>query len=294
MHRFAIIEAPSALGLKPSGVEMLPEALKAAGFYSAISTRCVLRVEPPPYDSRRDDETMLLNPNGLKTYSLQLAEAVSNLLRDNKFPVVLGGDCSNLIGCALALRRAGRYGLFFIDGHTDFYLPEAEPNGEAASMDLAIVSGRGPRLLADIEGLGPLMRDEDIVAFGYRDTADQLKYGSQDVRAISIHAFPIELISKTGAVQAAKLALERLDFDLLKGLWIHVDADVLNDAIMPAVDYRIPDGVNWDELSGVLQVLMASGHVVGINIGIFNPRLDATGSIAQRFAKCLAEGLMSA
>lgn len=237
---------------------------------------------------------MLLNPNGLKTYSLQLAEAVSNLLRDNKFPVVLGGDCSNLIGCALALRRAGRYGLFFIDGHTDFYLPEAEPNGEAASMDLAIVSGRGPRLLADIEGLGPLMRDEDIVAFGYRDTADQLKYGSQDVRAISIHAFPIELISKTGAVQAAKLALERLDFDLLKGLWIHVDADVLNDAIMPAVDYRIPDGVNWDELSGVLQVLMASGHVVGINIGIFNPRLDATGSIAQRFAKCLAEGLMSA
>src|SRR5262245_18287497 len=38
----------------------------------------------------------------------------------------------------LALRRRGRYGLFFIDGNADFFQPEAEPNGEGASMDLAL------------------------------------------------------------------------------------------------------------------------------------------------------------
>jgi putative oxidoreductase len=36
------------------------------------------------------------------------------VLRQGKFPLVLGGDCSNIIGIMLALRRAGRYGLFFI------------------------------------------------------------------------------------------------------------------------------------------------------------------------------------
>jgi arginase len=54
---------------------------------------------------------------------------------------------SNIIGIMLALRRIGRFGLLFIDGHADFYQPETEPNGEVASMDLAIVSGRGPTVL---------------------------------------------------------------------------------------------------------------------------------------------------
>lgn len=43
-------------------------------------------------------------------------------------PIVLGGDCSILLGNLLALRRRGRHGLLFIDGHADFYQPEAEPN----------------------------------------------------------------------------------------------------------------------------------------------------------------------
>ena len=60
---------------------------------------------------------------------------------------------------------------------------------------------------------------------------------------------------------------------------------------MPAVDYRLPDGLQWDELSAVLKVLMASGQAVGINIGIFNPRLDADGSIARRLVASLIVGL---
>ena len=138
--------------------------MKAAGLHAGLDAGYAGRVEPPPYEPGRDPETLLLNPHGLRAYARRLAEAVSGVLREGKVPVVLGGDCSNLIGCTLALRRAGRYGLFFIDGHADFYQPEAEPNGEVASMDLAIVSGRGPRVLTDIDGLGPLARDEDIVA----------------------------------------------------------------------------------------------------------------------------------
>jgi hypothetical protein len=33
------------------------------------------------------------------------------------------------------LRRCGRYGLFFIDGHADFYQPQASTTGEVADMD---------------------------------------------------------------------------------------------------------------------------------------------------------------
>jgi arginase len=61
---------------------------------------------------------------------------------------------------------------------------------------------------------------------------------------------------------------------------------------MPAVDYRLPGGWSWDELSTALKVLMGSGRVVGINIGIFNPRLDVDGSIARQFVRSLIGGLL--
>ena len=197
-----------------------------------------------------------------------------------------------MIGCMLALRRMGRYGLFFIDGHSDFYQAEAEPQGEVASMDLPIASGRGPNILTNIDGLRPLVRDEDIVVFGYRDAEEQKKFGSQDVRETVIHAFDLEQVRELGITAAAEKGIMKLRQNSLAGVWIHLDADVLNDDIMPAVEYRLADGLHWDELSSVLKVLMASGQAVGINIGIFNPSLDADGSIARRLVSCLVAGLL--
>ena len=236
MSRFVIVDAPSILGLRPTGVELLPDAMKAAGLHAGLDAGYAGRVEPLPYEPGRDPETLLLNPHGLRAYARLLAEAVSGVLREGKVPVVLGGDCSNLIGCTLALRRAGRYGLFFIDGHADFYQPEAEPNGEVASMDLAIVSGRGPRVLTDIDGLGPLARDEDIVAFAYRDAADQREHGSQDIGATSIHTFTLERVRAVGVAEAAVQALAALQAGTARRALDSPDADVLDDAIMPAVD----------------------------------------------------------
>ena len=293
MPHFAVIDAPSVLGLRPTGVEHLPEALKAAGLLVGLNAEYAGRVEPPPYNPQRDRNTLILNPDALRAYSLQLAEAVVSVLRQGKFPLVLGGDCSNIIGIMLALRRAGRSGLFFIDGHADFYQPEAEPNGEVASMDLAIVSGRGPDVIANIDGLKPLVRDEDIVAFGFRDDEQQREYGSQDIRATGIHTFDLEQVRALGVTAAAKQALGKLQENKLGGFWIHLDADVLNDEIMPAVDYCLDGGLEWSELSALLKTLISSGQAIGMNVGIFNPLLDRDGSIARQFVKSLVAGLGS-
>jgi arginase len=291
MPDFAIIDAPSILGLKPTGVEQLPTALKAAGLQTGLKAEYVGLVQPPRYKPERDPKTRLLNPDGLRAYAEQLAEAVTATLHADKFPVVLGGDCSNIIGIMLGLRRIGRYGLFFVDGHADFYQPEAEPNGEVASMDLAIVSGRGPTVLTDIDGLRPLVRDEDIVAFGFRDAEQQREYGSQDIRDTAIHAFELADVRELGAALAVEQAAEILVLNDVEGFWIHLDADVLDDAVMPAVDYRLPGGLSWNELRDTLRTLMATGNAVGLNVGIFNPVLDQTGAIARGLVSCLVAGL---
>ncbi len=245
MHlvQFTIIDAPSILGLRPTGVEDLPEALKAAGLMSELRAEYGGRVSPLSYSSERDKLTLLLNSDSIRLFSLRLADAVTSVLRKKQFPLVLGGDCSILIGNLLALRRLGRYGLFFIDGHADFYQPEASPTGEAADMDLAIVSGRGPNVLTDIDGLKPLVRDEDIVVFGYRDAEQAANHGSQDIRDTNMHVFDLQHVRKFDTIAAAaSQALDILSNCELDGFWIHLDADVLDDSIMPAVDYRLGDG----------------------------------------------------
>jgi arginase len=290
---FTIIEAPSVLGLFPKGVETLPDALLAAGLGERLEARRAGRLEPPPYDDRRDRQTLLLNPKAIAEYSAALADAVGRAINVGEFPVVLGGDCSILLGCLLALRRRGRYGLLFLDGHADFYQPEAEPNGEAASMDLALATGRGPEIVTDLEGRRPLVRDEDVVAFGRRDAEDAEAHGSQRIEDTAIRVVDLAEVRKRGAGDAALSAIKDLSKPEVVGFWAHLDADVLDDAVMPAVDYRMPGGVSWQELVTILQVAIASGRAIGLNVTIFNPKLDVDGSIAAAFVDALATGLRS-
>lgn len=225
--QFSIIDAPSILGLKPTGVENLPEALKNAGLIQGLQAEYAGRINALPYNSKRDKSTLLLNPYPIKEFSLHLAEKVADVRRNEQFPIVLGGDCSILIGCMLALRRSGKYGLFFIDGHTDFYQPEAEPNGEVASMELAIVSGRGPGILTDINGLKPLVQDEDIISFGYRDIEEQKEHSSQDIQETSINTFDMEQVHALGittllnkpSIDCKKINLTGSGFILMQMCW---------------------------------------------------------------------------
>ena len=170
MVRYSIIDAPSILGLRPTGVEGLPEALKKAGLMDKLNAIYAGCVQPLfPYNPKRDPTTLIMNADAIKVYSIQLAEVVNTEIAKMSFPIILGGDCSIIIGTLLGLRHNGRHGLFFIDGHSDFYQPQASITGEVADMELAVISGRGPEILTNIDGLKPLVRDEDIVVFGYRD-----------------------------------------------------------------------------------------------------------------------------
>jgi arginase len=291
--QFTIIDAPSILGLRPTGVEYLPEALKAAGLMDRLNADYAGRISPLPYNLERDRVTLLLNPDSIKIFSIRLADRVSSVIRSMRYPIVLGGDCSIVIGNLLALRPLGRYGLFFIDGHADFYQPQASTTGEVADMDLAIVSGRGPDILTNIDNLKPLVRDEDVVVLGYRDAEQSASYGSQDIKETNMHVFDLLKVRELKIGTAASLAVRSLMKDELAGFWIHLDADVLDDRIMPAVDYRLDDGLDFSELSELLRILIASKRAIGISITIFNPHLDLDGSIAKNFVSSIATGLRS-
>jgi arginase len=79
--------------------------------------------------------------------------------------------------------------------------------------------------------------------------------------------------------------------DELVGFWIHLDVDVLDKVIMPAVDYHLDGGLYFSDLSELLKIILGSGRAVGMDITILNPDLDVDGSITRRFVSSVVSGL---
>src|SRR5262249_60438508 len=101
------------------------------------------------------------------------AEPIAPASRRGEFVVLLGGDCSILLGALLGLwnARAAPAGLVYIDAHADFATLAESPSHSACSMNLALAAGRVDGPLARLAGDGPLVRGEHVVHIGPRDDA---------------------------------------------------------------------------------------------------------------------------
>lgn len=283
---FTIIEAPFNLGLKANnpdhapGVYKLPKWLKQHGFHARLNPVEIQVVDSPSYLSKVDPESGIRNCDSVAAYSKKLAKAVYRALSSNRFPVVIGGDCSILIGCALAAKMRGDFGLFFIDGHTDFIPPELSQTKAAAGMDLYLVTGYGHPKLSDINGLRPYFDQKHVLAFGNR--YDDEAY-IDCIRASGIDFWDLSQIRQSGTDSIVRRYLKNLRQRAVDGFWIHLDVDVLHNDLMPAVDSPQAGGLNYEELIETLAALLNSSLTMGISITILDPDLDGTGKITELF-----------
>jgi arginase len=126
--------------------------------------------------------------------------------------------------------------------------------------------------------------------FGYRDGEQQIRDGSQPL-PLPIRALDLTAVRGMGIEAAATEAVEHLTRAGLAGFFIHLDADCLDDEIMPAVEYRLDDGLSLDELKTTLRVALYGGKAVGLEVTIYNPDLDEDGSAGLELTEALAQAL---
>ena len=245
-------------------------------------------VAPPRYSPQRDDATGIRNARAIADYSVALAAAVDAQLNANRFPLVIGGDCSILLGCLLGLRPRGRHGLVFVDGHQDLQTPSVSRTGGAAGMDLALAVGVGPRLLSALGGDAPLVAAADVAMVGPRD--NPAWYTGDDVQRArdAMHVRYLDALRRMGVAAAGEEAAGFVARAGVNGTWIHLDVDVLDDAVMPAVDSQQPDGLSYDELESLLRPVIDSGRVVGMDVTIYDPDRDPDGTAG----RALVDGLV--
>ncbi|MFG2595201.1 arginase family protein [Streptomyces sp. NPDC048462] len=282
MRNIVVLDAPSNLGLRPPAPGTVPGCYKLAG---ALREQRILQrvgareggvVVPPRYDRGDWQEgDGVFNAAAIARYTPVLADRIEGLVRSGDLPLVLGGDCSIQLGASLALRRLGRYGLVAIDGSADFRHPgNSDRVGAAAGEEVAIATGRGQHDLADLEGLRPYLRDEDIRLVGIRDY-DEDRAGLAELK---IPFVTVGELRERGAGPLSADLLSTLETPVLDGFWVHLDADVLDPSVMPAVDSPDDGGVLPGELGPLLRALVRSPRCVGLNITVYDPDLDPDGT----------------
>lgn len=289
-NNIEIIIAPSILGLRPSGVELLAETLIKNGLSEKIRTPFPVKVVKDLnhlYSDKRDNETGCLNPSAIHQFSLILQDTVTETFNADRLALILGGDCSLIIGVMAALKQQGEAGLVFIDAHADFYLPHQSTTGEVADMDLSIVTGHGPDILTNINRLKPYVLEKNVVHIGQRDEEETKRFRSADIRESEIKRFDLETIRSLGLEAVITDTIKYLNSLSAKRFWIHFDTDVLSDEINPAVEYRIPSGLEFKEVEFIVRKLLATGKIAGMTVTIFNPSLDKTGNIGKQITECL-------
>ncbi|WP_233513675.1 arginase family protein [Micromonospora craterilacus] len=298
MRRIAVLDAPSNLGLRPPtptsvpGCAKAPGALRDQGLLPRLRARDAGCLTPPRYDAgdwRPGDG--VCHAREIADYSVGLADRIGAIIDRGEFPVVLGGDCSILLGSALAMHRlgeavGGRIGLVFVDGHSDFRHPgNASYVGAAAGEDLALVTGRGQADLAAIEGRRPYFRDIDVVVLGIR-AQDEYRL---DLQAAGIITRPVPALRAEGAARTAQWAHEQLAD--CAGYWVHIDVDVLDPAVLPAVDAPDPGGIAFAELEILLAGLVDTPHCLGVELTVFDPDYDPDGAYAAEIVNTVVAGL---
>jgi arginase len=275
---------------RAGGTEHAPAALRDAGLLERLGIADHGDLDVRIRGDDRDPETGIIGSPDVLAMTATVREAIGEMAAAGQQPLVLGGCCSLVPGALAGVRdAAGEIGLANVDGHVDVYDGETSPTGEGADMPLSVAFGLGPAAWVEAAG-GRSTRPEWTVALGARDPEEAEDIGGLLAGELSqLLVLTPDVLRSRGFRRSGQEAARRL----AERYWIHLDVDVLDERAMPATDYLMPGGLEWDELAELLGRLCASSGVAGLSIGCLNPEKDPDGSLTRRTADLLVRALQT-
>jgi arginase len=293
-----LIEAASEIGAGTRGTSMGMEALRVAAWKNGSelfghAEESILRDEN---DVLYEDDKSSPNAHhidGLIRFESDLAYEVYKYLRNNVFPIVIGGDHSIAIGSVSGTKMAfqsERIGVVWIDAHADLHSPWTTPSGNVHGMPLALlmnIEKKGhnrPRMftldvwdrLRKIGSSGPKVLPEDLVFIGLRDYEEEER---AIIEEHGIKVITVEQLRRKGAKAAVEETLSHL-----KGcdkLHISFDVDSLDPSISVGTGTPVPNGLFLEEARELLTGFCADPKTCTLDVVEINPALDTRNAMAE-------------
>jgi arginase len=273
---------------RSGGTELAPAALRERDLLSRLGAEDRGDLDVRIRGDDRDSATGVIGIDGVLATTQAVRESVREVVEAGARPLVIGGCCTLVPGALAGLRDAqGAVGVAYVDGHVDVYDGQSSPTGEAADMPMSVAFGLGPDAWVQAAG-GPSAAPGDVVVLGARDPEE-----ARDIAALragelaAVEVLGPDELRAEGVANAAERAAQRLG----PRFFVHLDVDVLDERAMPATDYLMPDGLQWDELAALLEPLGRSPALAGLSLGCLNPEKDPDGSLTERTCALLVRAL---
>jgi arginase len=280
-----IIGAPIDFGAGRRGVDMGPGAIRLAGLVDRLQrlghdTRDIGNVPVPLREHAPVGDPALRFLDLILPVHTAIADAVVRARAEERFPLVLGGDHSVGLASIAAAARDRSVGVIWIDTHADFNTHETTLSGNVHGMPLAALTGRGNARLVSIGGWRPPVPAVDprnVVIVGARD----LDPGESDLlRQAGVTVYSMSVIDRYGIRRVVEQAIEIASAGT-DGICASFDLDVMDPQVAPGVGTPSPGGLTIREGHLTMELLAASGTMVGLDVVEVNPILDERNRTAE-------------
>jgi len=279
----SIIGVAIDLGAGTPGVSLGPSAIRYAGVTE--------RLEKIGYDVKDEGDILTNKPlspltDGIKLRYLdevarvntELCNTVSKVMREGRFPLVLGGDHSIAIGTiAGVLQHKKNLGVIWFDAHGDINTEETSPTGNIHGMPVAVSLGFGHEKLTSIGGSNTKLQAEKLVFIGCRD----LDAGERKaLKELGITVFTMHEIDRYGMTEVIERALKAAG-NGTDGIHVSFDLDSMDPSYVTGTGTRVPGGLTYRESHLALEMIALSEKLVSAEFVEVNPIIDIRNQTAE-------------
>ncbi|MGE5863111.1 MAG: arginase family protein, partial [Nitrososphaerales archaeon] len=249
-----------------------PNALRKAFEHSENFKRSGKKIPILPMNGRIDNKKIFDLGNIRRD---QLYDIVSDVLLQNKIPIVIGGDHSIT---SSTIKAIGKYtnkkiNLIYFDAHPDFVTSVKDYYGSVVSDSIDFINLR------------------TSIFIGTRACEPEEMYNLKAHKAVIINPLEIQEIGiKKTLKRIADTCIDKSDDN---DVYISIDLDCLDPAFAPGISVPTPCGLSTLELTYLVKKILEKKSVIGCDIVELCPSFDVNDVTANFSARLLKEILAS-
>ena len=271
-----IIGASLNLGANILGVEkgpgILVDSVKDNNILSNHEVQYKGIITSPSFVDLSEEDKLMKNKKSIFDFNTQLADKVYESFKNEKHPLIIGGDHALSWGSiAGVVRKHKDIGVVYIDAHGDFNPAELSPSHNVHGMHMAYLMGMVDSEYVDFYYPGVKLAKKNVFFVGTRS----LDYG--EVELAKMHNLFINTsneIRTRGIMSVVDELLAKIEKSNLNKLHISLDIDVIDPILCPGTGVLEKDGITVEDVEYILDKILSTQKVISIDFVEFNPLLD--------------------
>jgi len=231
------------------------------------------------------------NEYEIEKFNTELYKNMVEKIKEEYFPILIGGDHSVAIASALASTKVNvDVGMIWIDAHTDYNTFETTVTGNIHGLPLAAINGYKNNELRYYHN-GKIIQPSKTVIIGARSIDEAEK---DNVRYSGVTVFTTKDIKEKGVETIMAEAFKIAGYKT-KGIHISYDLDVIDPEIAPGVSIPEFDGITEKEAMEINEYIIKNiKDVLSFDLVEFNPLRDVNRKTEQIALNILAQIIRAA